>query len=84
MFTVEMDTYAGTSCTITALDSTGEADDVEVIINDTMVVIRQVTCRDREELMDMIVMTPQQWQDILSAMKLPQGAYYTKEVKLEC
>lgn len=83
MFTVEMDTDGGTSCTITALDSLGGQADVEVIMYDDMVAIRQFQDVDDATYTDLIVMTSQQWQDILNAMKLPSGAYYTKEVQLE-
>ena len=78
MFTVEMESEVSL---ITTLDATGEYPDVEVAIGDDMVSIRQVTDSDLgpDEHVDLIIMTPQQWNDILNAMKLPVGAYYTEE-----
>ena len=73
MFTVEMDTDNGESCTIITLDSYGEYDDVEVTLFDDVVYIRQV---DDTDLVNVIIMSPNQWLDIVSAMKLPSGAYY--------
>jgi hypothetical protein len=73
MFTVEMDTDNGESSTITTLDSYGEYDDVEVTLFDDVVYIRQV---DDTDLVNVIIMSPNQWLDIVSAMKLPSGAYY--------
>jgi hypothetical protein len=83
MFTVEMDTDGGTSCTITTLDSTGGQADVEVMIYDDMVAIRQCIDVDNEVMTDLIVMSPMQWADIINAMQMPSGSYYTREVKLE-
>lgn len=77
MFTVEMDTDNGESCTITTLDSYGEHDDVEVTLFDDVVYIRQV---DDTDLVNVIIMSPQQWLDITCGMELPHGAYYTKGV----
>lgn len=82
MFTVEMDTDKGQSCTIVTLDSEGNMADVEVMLYDDMVAIRQVSEQDAATFTDLIVMTPQQWSDILTAMKLPSGAYYTTEVRI--
>ena len=75
MFTVEMDTDEGNSCTITSLDHTGHLPDVEVIIFDDMVAIRQITDVDADTVLDMVVMTPEQWADVLAGMKMPSGVY---------
>ena len=82
MFTVEMDTDGGTSYTITTLDSTGGQADVEVMIYDDMVAIRQCIDVDDEVMTDLIVMSPMQWADIINAMQMPSGSYYTREVKV--
>lgn len=76
MFTVEMDTDEGTSSTITSLDHTGQLPDVEVIIFDDMVAVRQITDVDADAVLDMVVMTPEQWADILVGMKMPSGVYH--------
>jgi len=75
LFTVEMDTDEGVSTTITTLDHTGTHPDVEVIIFDGMVAIRQVTDIEADTLLDLVVMSPEQWADILAAMKMPTGVY---------
>lgn len=75
MFTIEMDTDDGHGITITTLDETDDFDDVEVILYEDQVFIRQVNEYDGVSL---IVMSPQQFQDIVSAMDLPEGAYYQK------
>lgn len=77
MFTVEMDTDNGESCTITTLDSTNQHDDVEVILFDDVVYVRQV---DEHDHVNVIIMSPQQWLDITTGMELPSGAYYTRSV----
>ena len=82
MFTVEMDTDDGDSCTVVTLDNTGACPDVELIMYDDMVALRQITDDNTTPRVkvDMIVMTPLQWFDILHAMKLPEGVYYATEV----
>jgi len=73
MFTIEMGTDNGEGITLITLDDKGEQDDVEVIIYDDQVFIRQI---DEYEGLQMILMSPQQLRDIVSAMSLPEGAYY--------
>jgi hypothetical protein len=78
MFTVEMDTDNGESCTITTLDNSGEHDDVEVTLFDDVTYIRQ---EDEHGTVNIIIMSPQQWLDITVGMELPSGAYYTQGVR---
>jgi len=80
MFTVEMDTAEGESSTITTLDETGIYPDVEVNIFDDMVVIRQVKDVKQNVVMDMVVLSPEQWSDIMAAMQMPAGVYKRESV----
>jgi len=75
MFTVENDTDNGEGSTIVTLDEKGEYDDVEVILYEDSVFIRQV---DEYEGTQMIILSPQQLKDIVLAYNLPDGAYYQK------
>jgi len=74
MFTVENDTDNGEGSTITTLDETNQHDDVEVILYEDSVYIRQIS--DEYESIQMIVLSPQQFKDIVLAYNLPDGAYY--------
>ena len=80
MFTVEMDTDSGESSTITTLDETGTYPDVEVNLFDDMVVIRQIKDVERDVVVDMVILSPEQWSDILAAMQMPAGAYKMESV----
>jgi len=73
MLTVEID-Y---DCTIiTTLDETASYEDVEVILDDTTVFIAQyIEDTDRRQVLEL---SYQQLTDILMAIDLPEGAYYTK------
>lgn len=75
MFTIEMDTDSGDGITVTCLDDTGDKDDVEVILYDDDVYIRQI---DESDGVQIIIMSYQQLRDIVYAMDLPSGAYYQK------
>jgi len=75
MFTIEMDTDKGQGITVTTLDDKGEQDDVEVILYDDQVFIRQI---DDHEGVQMIILSAQQLMDIVTAMELPAGSYYQK------
>jgi hypothetical protein len=73
MFTIELDTDRGHGITITTLDNSGVNDDVEVILYDDQVFVRQF---DEFDGSQMIIMSVQQMKDIVAAMSLPEGAYY--------
>lgn len=73
MFTVEMDADGGRAVCITTLDQSGDSDDVEVLMYDDEVYVIQ---HDDDEHVHMVIMSAQQWLDIISAMNLTEGAYY--------
>ncbi len=76
MFTVEMDTDKGESCTIVSIDQGGKYDDVEVMLFDEVVYLRQV---DKDgEYCSLLAVSPQQMFDIKTALELPSGVYMTK------
>jgi len=75
MFTIELDTDKGQGITVRTLDDRGGQDDVEVILYDDQVFIRQV---DDYDGVQMILLSAQQLMDIVAAMELPAGAYYRK------
>jgi hypothetical protein len=72
MFTIENDTDNGEGSTIVTLDNSGQYDDVEVILFDDVVYIRQVDEHDHAQL---IIMAPMQFRDIIAAWNLPDGSY---------
>lgn len=73
MFTVEMD---HDETTVTVLDNHGNWDDVELILYDDVVYIRQY---DTElGVMQMIAMSPEMFHEILLSMNHPEGAYVTR------
>lgn len=72
MFTTEID-Y---DCTvITTLDETGSYEDVEVVIDDTTVFIAQYV--EYTNSRQVLELSYQQLIDIVTALDLPEGAYYT-------
>jgi hypothetical protein len=76
MFTIEMDTDNGESCTIVSLDQGGVHDDVEVLLFEDVVYLRQA---DKDgEYCSVIAISPQQMFDIKTALDLPSGTYITK------
>ena len=74
MFTVEMDHDGGRAAIIITLDQSGEHDDVEVLIYDDEVYIQQHD--DEHDSTHIVILSTQQWLDILAAMNLTDGAYY--------
>jgi len=73
MFTIEHeDTYT----VITTLDRSGLYTDVEVILDETDVVLRQFN--DESRSYDLINLSHQQFTDIYAAMNRPEGSYYTE------
>lgn len=73
MFTVEMD---HDEITVTVLDNNGNWDDVELIMYDDVIYIRQF---DAElDAMQMIAMSPQMFGELMLSMKHPEGSYMTK------
>lgn len=70
MFTIEMD---WDELGIRILDQTGEHEDVEFIIYDDVVYIRQWD--EDLERHYIITMSPQQFEELSYAMNLPEGSY---------
>jgi hypothetical protein len=71
MFTVE---HLSEDTVVRTLDQEGRLEDVELIIDDTSVFLRQWQ-KDRD-CYEVIEMSSQQFKDILAAMNTPEGAYY--------
>jgi hypothetical protein len=74
MFTNEFEPDATIT---TVLDESGEYEDVELVISDDCVIIQQPKGPD-DEAYDVIMMSHQQWFEILAALKLPEGAYHAR------
>lgn len=72
MFTVEMDTDNGESCTITTLDGSGKYDDVRLVMFDDVVFLSQ---QDDHDMMHSLILSPQQWHDLTVSMQTTEGAY---------
>jgi len=70
MFTVEMD---WDETAVTVLDQTGEYEDVQFLIYDDIVYIRQFD-NDTNKY-SLIEMSPDQFGEIMASMNLPEGAY---------
>jgi hypothetical protein len=62
----------------TVLDETAELPDVELIIDDEKVWIRQFNMEEQGLGADLICMTPKMFNDMLEAMNHPEGMYITK------
>ena len=78
MLTVEID-Y---DCTvITTLDETASYEDVEVVLDDTTVFIAQYV--EDTNSRQVLELSYQQLIDIMMAIDLPEGAYYTKVKRTE-
>jgi len=72
MLTVEIDF----DCTvITTLDETASYEDVEVVLDDTTVFIAQYV--EDTNSRQVLELSYQQLIDIMMAIDLPEGAYYT-------
>ena len=72
MFTVEMDTDNGESVTVTTLDGSGQYDDVKLVMFDDVIFLNQM---DDHEMMHSLILSPQQWNDLLVSMQTTEGAY---------
>lgn len=76
MFTVEMD---WDDTTITILDQTGNYEDVQFVVFDDIVYIRQWD--EDLDRFDTIVMSPEMFEEFRAALNLPEGAYMTVKKK---
>jgi hypothetical protein len=59
------------------MDETGENEDVELMIDDDAVYIRQYNQVGKVDIPDLIVMTPKMFKDLIEALNYPQGMYKT-------
>jgi hypothetical protein len=76
LFTIEMD-WDETSITI--LDPGGEYEDMQVIMHEEVVYIRQYDF-DSEHY-DYCIISPKQMLSLIRAVKLPEGAYKLEEAE---
>jgi len=75
MYTVEMD---HDEICITVLDDVGFNDDLRIIIYDDIVFITQ---HDPENDQDSIIqISPDMWDELISAINSPEGAFRIKKV----
>jgi hypothetical protein len=73
MFTIE---HEFESTVITTLDQEGEHEDVEIHLDAESIFIRQWS--EELQTFDLIELSMQQLNDIITAVDLPEGAYYAK------
>ena len=73
MFTIEhVDNYT----VVTTLDQSGKYNDVEVILDEEDVVIRQYN--DALSCYELINLSHQQFKDIYASLRKAEGAYYVQ------
>tara|TARA_Y100000389_G_scaffold169851_1_gene176462 strand:+ start:5291 stop:5527 length:237 start_codon:yes stop_codon:yes gene_type:complete len=72
MYTIE---HEKDYSSIHVLDTNGEADDVELIFDENNVYIRQY---DEDDHFNIVLITPQMFEEIIAAYNSPEGAYITK------
>ena len=73
MFTVEMD---HDETIVTVLDDVGIRGDVSFFFYDDMVYIRQFD--EKRQKYEVILMSPEMWDEFMAAWKSPEGAYVTR------
>ena len=74
MFTVEFESDASI---VTTLDQTNMHEDVEIIFGDDCVVYMRQFEPDMEQY-QMLIMSAQQWMDLMAAYKSAEGSYYVE------
>jgi hypothetical protein len=70
MFTVEID---GEETSITILDSTGDLEDINVLLYDDYCFIRQ--WNEERKTFDLVAFKAEMYLALMEAWNLPQGAY---------
>lgn len=75
MYTVEMDHDI---TKIVSLDESGQFEDVEMVLDDEYVYLRQLD--DDSNAYEMIIMTYKQFVQVYAAMQSPEGTY---QIELE-
>jgi len=73
MFTVEMDADLGKAILITSIDEENIYEDVSVLVYDDEVYIQQYD--DDYDTNNIIIMSIDQWSDLIDSLDLPSGAY---------
>lgn len=73
MFTIEMDIDRGQAILITSLDEENKYDDVSVLVYEDEVYIQQYD--EEYDTMNMVVVSIDQWADMMASGDLPLGAY---------
>jgi predicted polyphosphate/ATP-dependent NAD kinase len=76
MFTVEMD---HDETIVTVLDDVGIRGDVSFFFYDDMIYIRQFD--EKKQKYEVILMSPEMWEEFMTAWKRPEGAYVTQYEK---
>lgn len=64
------------------MDETGEHEEVELIIEDDAVYIRQYNSVGNFEIPDLVIMTPKMFKDLIEALNYPEGMYKVKYKKV--
>jgi len=75
MFTVEMDLD---EILITLLEDEAKCEDVSIFMYDDMVYLRQWV--EKQQSFQVIQMSPEMFQEMLSSMQKPEGAYRTEYI----
>lgn len=75
MFTNEFE-FEGTVTTV--LDEEGNLEDVQLIIEDDMVYIKQYNDSLFDDVPDLVMLSPKMFHDLMKAMNYPEGFYVTK------
>lgn len=78
MFTVEMDADRGQAVLITSLDEENTYEDVSVLVYEDEVYIQQYD--DDYDTNNIIIMSIDQWSDLIDSLDLPSGAYMRSNV----
>lgn len=75
MFTNEFE-FEGTVTTV--LDEEGSLEDVQLIIEDDAVYIKQYNDSTFDDVPDLIIMTPKMFKDMLEALHHTEGVFVTR------
>jgi hypothetical protein len=73
MFTVEID---HDETVVTVLDDVGIRGDVSFFFYDDMIYIRQYD--EKKDKYDIILMSPEMWDEFMTAWNSPEGAYVAR------
>jgi hypothetical protein len=65
----------------TVMDETAEHEDVQLIISEDVVYIRQFNDEKRQTTYDLIAMTPKMFKDMVTALNQTEGVFSTQYKK---